>query len=58
MNNNLDKLNTHDPHNEHVWADTTPTWVMILKVLGVIAGAFGLFVAFSLFTIVIFQLGG
>ena len=55
---NEEELNTHDPHNEHVWADTTPTWVMILKVLGVIAGAFGLFVAFSLFTIIMFQLGG
>ena len=54
MDNNLDKLNIHDPHNEHVWADTTPTWVTLLKVAGIIAGGIGLFVVFSLFTIIIF----
>jgi hypothetical protein len=58
MDNNLDKLNIHDPHNEHVWADTTPTWVTLLKVAGIIAGGIGLFVVFSLFTIIMLQLGG
>ncbi len=58
MDNNLDKLNIHDPHNEHVWADTTPAWVTLLKVAGIIAGGIGLFVVFSLFTIIMLQLGG
>ena len=58
MDNNLDKLNIHDPHNEYVWADTTPTWVTLLKVAGFIAGGIGLCVVFSLFTIIMLQLGG
>ena len=56
MDNNLDKLNIHDPHNEYVRADTTPTWVTLLKVAGIIAGGIGLFVVFSLFTIIMFQI--
>jgi hypothetical protein len=58
MDNNLDKLNIHDPHNQHVWADTTPAWVTLLKVAGIIAGGIGLFAVFSLFTIIMFQIGG
>ena len=56
MDNNFEKLNIHDPHNEHVWADTTPTWVTLLKVAGFIAGGIGLFAVFSLFTIIMFQI--
>jgi hypothetical protein len=55
---NLRKLNIHDPHNQHVWVDTTPTWVTLLKIAGFIAGGIGLFAVFSLFTIIMFQLGG
>ena len=58
MDNNLDKLNIHDPHNEHVWVNTTPTWITLLKVAGFIAGGIGLFAVFSLFTIIMFQIGG
>ena len=58
MDNNLEKLNIHDPHNQHVWVDTTPTWVTLLKIAGFIAGGIGLFAVFSLFTIIMFQLGG
>jgi len=58
MDNNFEKLNIHDPHNEYVWADTTPAWVTVLKVAGIIAGGIGLFVVFSLFTIIMFQIGG
>ena len=58
MDNNFEKLNIHDPHNQHVWVDTTPTWVTLLKVAGFIAGGIGLFAVFSLFTIIMFQLGG
>lgn len=56
MDNNFEKLNIHDPHNEHVWADTTPAWVTLLKVAGFIAGGIGLFAVFSLFTIIMFQI--
>ena len=56
MDNNFEKLNIHDPHNEHVWADTTPASVTVLKVAGFIAGGIGLFAVFSLFTIIMFQL--
>ena len=55
---NLRKLNIHDPHNQHVWVDTTPTWVTLLKIAGFIAGGIGLFAVFSLFTIIMFQIGG
>ena len=58
MDNNFEKLNIHDPHNENVWADTTPAWVTVLKVAGFIAGGIGLFAVFSLFTIIMFQIGG
>tara|TARA_R100000988_G_scaffold50002_1_gene24556 strand:+ start:48 stop:224 length:177 start_codon:yes stop_codon:yes gene_type:complete len=58
MDNNFEKLNIHDPHNQHVWVDTTPTWVTLLKIAGFIAGGIGLFAVFSLFTIIMFQLGG
>ena len=51
---NFKSLNIHDPHNEHVWIETTPTWVTLLKVAGIIAGGIGLFVVFSLVTIIIF----
>mgnify|MGYP001438496747 CR=1 FL=1 len=57
MDNNFEKLNIHDPHNEHVWADTTPAWVTLLKIAGFIAGGIGLFAVFSLFTIIMFQIG-
>lgn len=53
---NLRKLNIHDPHNQHVWVDTTPTWVTLLKIAGFIAGGIGLFAVFSLFTIIMFQI--
>tara|TARA_Y100000289_G_C3880604_1_gene128463 strand:- start:55 stop:228 length:174 start_codon:yes stop_codon:yes gene_type:complete len=56
MDNNFEKLNIHDPHNEYVWADTTPAWVTVLKVAGFIAGGIGLFAVFSLFTIIMFQI--
>lgn len=55
---NFKSLNIHDPHNEHVWVETTPTWVTVLKVAGFIAGGIGLFTVFSLFTIIMFQIGG
>ena len=58
MDKNFEKLNIHDPHNQHVWVDTTPTWVTLLKIAGFIAGGIGLFAVFSLFTIIMFQLGG
>ena len=56
MDNNFEKLNIHDPHDEYVWADTTPTWGTLLTVAGIIAGGIGLFVVFSLFTIIMLQL--
>ena len=56
MDNNFEKLNIHDPHNEYVWADTTPAWVTILKVAGFIAGGIGLFIVFSLTAIILMQL--
>ena len=56
MDNNFEKLNIHDPHNEHVWADTTPAWVTLLKVAGFIAGGIGLFIVFSLTAIILMQL--
>ena len=55
---NFKSLNIHDPHNEHVWGEATPTWVTVLKVAGFIAGGIGLFAVFSLFTIIMFQIGG
>ena len=62
MDNNFEKLNIHDPHNEHVWADTTPTWVTVLKWVGYtsvfIAGGMGVAAIWSLFTIIMFQIGG
>ena len=51
-------FNTHDPHNQYAWSDErTPLWVTVLKVAALIAGGIGMFAAFSLFTIVMFQLG-
>ena len=55
---NFKSLNIHDPHNEHVWVEATPTWVTVLKVAGFIAGGIGLFAVFSLFTIIMLQIGG
>lgn len=59
---NLRKLNIHDPHNQHVWVDTTPTWVTVLKRVGLaaafIAGGIGIAILWRLFTIIMFQLGG
>ena len=51
---NEEELNTHDPHNEYVWADTTPAWVALLKVLGVISGAVGMATLCYLFTVFMF----
>ena len=56
MDNNFEKLNIHDPHTEHVWADTTPAWVTLLKVAGFIAGGIGLFIVVSLTAIILMQL--
>ena len=53
---NFKSLNIHDPHNEHVWADTTPAWVTLLKVAGFIAGGIGLFIVVSLTAIILMQL--
>lgn len=62
MDNNLDKLNIHDPQDEHVWVDTTPTWITLLKRVGLtaafIAGGIGIAILWKLFTIIIFQIGG
>tara|TARA_R110001592_G_scaffold80107_2_gene238942 strand:- start:562 stop:744 length:183 start_codon:yes stop_codon:yes gene_type:complete len=59
---NEEELNTHDPHNEYVWADTTPTWVTVLKWVGLttafISGAIGMAIGCYLFTIIMFQIGG
>ena len=51
-----DQLNIHDPHDEYTWVDTTPTWVTLLKVAGIIAGGIGLFIVFSLTAIILMQL--
>ena len=57
-----DKLNIHDPHDEYTWADTTPTWVTVLKWVGLttafISGAIGMAIGCYLFTIIMFQIGG
>ena len=51
-------FNIHDPHNQYAWSDErTPLWVTVLKVTALIAGGIGMFAAFSLFTIVMLQLG-
>lgn len=53
-----DQLNIHDPHDEYTWADTTPTWVTVLKIAGFISGVIGMATVCYLFTIIVFQLGG
>jgi len=47
-------LNIHDPHEKYVWADAEPTWLAVLRLLGVIAGAVGMFTLLWLFTAIVF----
>jgi hypothetical protein len=49
-------LNIHDPHEQYVWADAEPTWLKVLQVLGVIAGAVSMFTLLWLFTVIVFLL--
>ncbi len=55
-----DQLNIHDPHDEYTWVDTTPTWVTVLKWVGLttafISGAIGTAIGCYLFTVIMFQL--
>ena len=47
-------LNTHDPHNQCAWAEEKIPWRLVLKI---IATGIVMFALFTVFTIIMFQLG-
>ena len=48
--------NTHDPHNEHAWANNKPWWLTPLQVLGFVATGVGLTVCLYYATVILFLL--
>jgi len=47
-------LNIHDPHEQYVWEERVPVWVWVMRALGVVAGAVGMFTLLWLFTVIVF----
>jgi hypothetical protein len=49
-------LNTHDPHDMHVWADNKPWWLLPLQVLGAVSLGTALLAGIYYSTLILFLL--